>query len=83
MSPLPLGMMGGLLEVDLAWRTASPHPLDERLAELFVGGRGLGTALLVEQFLRLRDRYVNSPRRTPLMLNSVAAGRSDHTDGQI
>jgi len=59
MSPLPRGMMGRLLEVDLASGTARPHALDERLAELFVGGRGLGTALLVERFLRLRDRYTN------------------------
>ena len=51
--------MGRLLEVDLDSRTARTHALDERLAALFVGGRGLGTALLVERFLRLRDRYPN------------------------
>jgi aldehyde:ferredoxin oxidoreductase len=51
--------MGRLLEVDLASGSASAHPLDEHLAELFVGGRGLGTALLTERFLRLRDRYPN------------------------
>jgi len=59
MSPLPRGTMGRLLEVDLASGTARPHALDERLAELFVGGRGLGTALLVERFLRLRDLHPN------------------------
>jgi aldehyde:ferredoxin oxidoreductase len=48
-----------VLEVDLASGTARSHALDERLAELFVGGRGLGTALLVERFLRLRDRHAN------------------------
>jgi len=51
--------MGRLLEVDLDSHTARTHTLDERLAALFVGGRGLGTALLVERFLRLRDRYPN------------------------
>ena len=59
MSPLPRGMLGRVLEVDLASGTARSHALDERLAELFVGGRGLGTALLVERFLRLRDRHQN------------------------
>jgi aldehyde:ferredoxin oxidoreductase len=51
--------MGRLLEVDLDSHTARTHPLDERLAELFVGGRGLGTALLVERFLRLRRGHSN------------------------
>jgi aldehyde:ferredoxin oxidoreductase len=51
--------MGRLLEVDLDSRTARTYALDERLAALFVGGRGLGTALLVERFLRLRDRHAN------------------------
>jgi aldehyde:ferredoxin oxidoreductase len=51
--------MGRLLEVDLAAGVAHTRPLDERLVELFVGGRGLGTALLVERFLRLRDRHLN------------------------
>jgi aldehyde:ferredoxin oxidoreductase len=51
--------MGRLLAVDLDSRTARTHALDERLAALFVGGRGLGTALLVERFLRLRDRHAN------------------------
>jgi aldehyde:ferredoxin oxidoreductase len=51
--------MGRLLEVDLSSGTACAHALDERLAALFVGGRGLGTALLTERFLRLRDRYPN------------------------
>ncbi len=59
MSPLPRGTMGRLLEVDLASGTARTIALDERLAELFVGGRGLGTALLVQRFLRLRDRHPN------------------------
>jgi len=62
MSPLPRGAMGRLLEVDLDSRTPRRHPLDERLAKLFVGGRGLGTALLAERFLRLRDRH-SSPFR--------------------
>jgi len=52
-------MMGRLLEVDLASRTASTHALDERLAALFLGGRGLGTALLTERLWRLRDRHAN------------------------
>jgi aldehyde:ferredoxin oxidoreductase len=63
MSPLPRGTMGRVLEVDLASGNARTHPLDERLAELFMGGRGLGTALLVERFLGLRNRHPN-PFRT-------------------
>ena len=59
MSLLPSGTMGRLLEVDLDSHTARTHTLDARLAALFVGGRGLGTALLVERFLRLRNRYPN------------------------
>ena len=59
MSPLPLGTMGRVLEVDLSSGVARACALDERLAELFLGGRGLGTALLVERLLRLRDRYLN------------------------
>jgi len=59
MSPLPRGTMGRLLEVDLTAGAARPHALDERLAELFLGGRGLGTALLAERFLRLRVRHQN------------------------
>ncbi len=59
MSPLPLGTQGRLLEVDLDSRTARSHALDETLSKLFLGGRGLGTALLVERFLRLRDRHAN------------------------
>jgi aldehyde:ferredoxin oxidoreductase len=51
--------MGRMLEVDLGSRSARTLALDERLGELFVGGRGLGTALLVERFLRLRDRHPN------------------------
>jgi len=51
--------MGRLLEVDLTSCTARSCVLDERLARLFMGGRGLGTALLVERLLRLRDRYPN------------------------
>jgi aldehyde:ferredoxin oxidoreductase len=53
------GTMGRLLEVDLASGSARTLPLDDRIAERFLGGRGVGTALLVERFLRLRDRHSN------------------------
>ena len=59
MSPLPLGTMGRVLEVDLASRSSRTIPLDERLSARYLGGRGLGTALLVDRILRLRDRYAN------------------------
>ena len=59
MSPLPFGTMGRVLEVDLTEHTARTHPLDERLFAHFLGGRGLGTALLVDRLLRLRGRYPN------------------------
>ena len=59
MSPLPKGTMGRLLEIDLTARAARSCALDARLARLYMGGRGLGTALLVERMQRLRDRYAN------------------------
>jgi aldehyde:ferredoxin oxidoreductase len=91
MSPLPRGTLGRVLEVDLASGTARPHALDERLAELFVGGRGLGTALLVERFLRLRDRHPNPFRgvdplgpENPLVLaTSPANGTSVPTSARF
>ncbi len=51
--------MGRVLEVDLTSGTARSHALDARVAELFVGGRGLGTALLVQRLLDLRGRHAN------------------------
>jgi len=51
--------MGRVLEVDLASGTSRTIALDARLADRFIGGRGLGTALLVERILRLRDRHAN------------------------
>lgn len=59
MSQLPLGTMGRLLEVDLAACSSRTLPLDSGLAHAFLGGRGLGTALLVRHFLGLRDRHPN------------------------
>jgi len=91
MSPLPKGTLGRVLEVDLASRTARPNALDERLAELFLGGRGLGIALLVERFLRLRDRHPNPFRAVdplgpdnPLVLaTSPANGTSVPTSARF
>jgi aldehyde:ferredoxin oxidoreductase len=84
-------MLGRVLEVDLTSGTARPHALDERVAELFVGGRGLGTALLVEHFLRLRDRHPNPFRgvdplgpENPLVLaTSPANGTSVPTSARF
>jgi len=80
-----------VLEVDLASGTARPHALDERLAELFVGGRGLGTALLVERFLRLRDRHPNpfhavdplGPENPLILATSPANGTSVPTSARF
>jgi aldehyde:ferredoxin oxidoreductase len=91
MSPLPRGTLGRVLEVDLASGTARPHALDERLAELFVGGRGLGTALLVERFLRLRDRHSNpfcavdplAPENPFVLATSPANGTSVPTSARF
>ncbi|MGE5357536.1 MAG: aldehyde ferredoxin oxidoreductase family protein [Bacteroidales bacterium] len=91
MSSLPTGTMGRVLEVDLASRTAHSHALDPRLAELFVGGRGLGTALLVERFLRLRDRHANpfraveplSPENPLVIATSPANGTSVPTSARF
>lgn len=91
MSPLPRGMLGRVLEVDLASGTARSHALDERLAELFVGGRGLGTALLVERFLRLRDHHPNpfravdplAPENPLVLATSPANGTSVPTSARF
>jgi len=40
------GWMGKILEIDLTQRTATVFPLDEEMARLFLGGRGLGARLL-------------------------------------
>jgi aldehyde:ferredoxin oxidoreductase len=84
-------MLGRVLEVDLASGTARSHALDERLAELFVGGRGLGTALLVERFLRLRDRHPNpfravdplAPENPLVLATSPANGTSVPTSARF
>jgi aldehyde:ferredoxin oxidoreductase len=53
------GYMGRMLDVDLSSLTAQTAPLPERVAELFLGGRGLGTALLVEKLLARKADYSN------------------------
>src|SRR5512147_2900413 len=91
MSLLPRGMMGRVLEVDLASGTSHAHALDERLAELFLGGRGLGTALLVDRFLRLRDRHRNpfravdplSPENPLVVATSPANGTTVPTSARF
>jgi len=83
--------MGRLLEVDLDSSTARTLALDERLAELFVGGRGLGTALLTERLLRLRDRYPNpfravdplSPENPLVISTSPANGTTVPTSARF
>src|SRR5512133_3189552 len=40
------GWAGKILDIDLATRIVKSYPLDEELARLFVGGRGLGARLL-------------------------------------
>ncbi len=73
-----------MLEIDLAAGTAHVEPLVEQLADLFLGGRGLGTALLVERFLRLRGRHPNpfraidplAPENPLVLATSPANGTS-------
>ena len=48
---LPEGYMGKVAEVDLTSRGVREYPTPPRIAELYLGGRGLGTALLVEKLL--------------------------------
>ena len=43
------GYTGRLLRVDLTNHTARSEPLDTRLAELYLGGRGLGARLLYNE----------------------------------
>jgi len=56
---LPKGYMGKIAEVDLSSKSVRVYPLPERIAELYLGGRGLGTALLVEKMSSYKTRYKN------------------------
>ncbi len=56
---LPEGYMGKILEVDLTANSSRVYPTPERMASDYIGGRGLGTALLIEKLLSYRDRYAN------------------------
>ncbi len=58
----PKGYMGHILNVDLTSGTCEKRPLDGRMAMLYLGGRGLGTALLLEKLLACSDRYENPVR---------------------
>ncbi len=40
------GWAGKILDIDLTTRAVKSYPLDEEMARLFLGGRGLGTRLL-------------------------------------
>ena len=40
------GWAGKILDIDLTTRTTKTYPLDEEMARLFLGGRGLGARLL-------------------------------------
>jgi aldehyde:ferredoxin oxidoreductase len=83
--------MGRVLEVDLTSGSARALALDERLAELFLGGRGLGTALLVQRLLRLRDRHRNpflaldpfAPENPLVLATSPANGTSVPTSARF
>jgi len=54
--------MGRILTVDLSKHTFVQSSLDHTLCELFLGGRGLGIALLTEHFVSLeqKGRYQNA-----------------------
>lgn len=56
---LPDGYMGKILELDLGSGKVRAYPIPERMASLYLGGRGLGTALLFEKLLSFRDKYKN------------------------
>jgi aldehyde:ferredoxin oxidoreductase len=83
--------MGRVLEVDLASGVTRTRALDERLSELFVGGRGLGTALLVERLLHLRNLYPNpfraidplAPENPLVLATSPANGTSVPTSARF
>ncbi len=51
--------MGNILEVDLTTKTWRRYPTPPELASMFIGGRGLGTALLMSYILKQRDEYEN------------------------
>ena len=59
---LPKGYMGRILTIDLSQQTFSASALDERLCDLFFGGRGLGIALLTRHFISLEraGKYANA-----------------------
>ncbi len=43
------GWVGKILDIDLSSGAIKTYPLDEKIAHLFVGGRGLGTRLLWDE----------------------------------
>ena len=61
---LPKGYMGRILTVDLADHTFAQSTLDPELCSLFLGGRGLGIALLIRHFVSLQQggKYRNAFR---------------------
>lgn len=54
--------MGCILKVDLSYAKIETEPLDDQIANLFFGGRGLGAALLFNHFQELQalGKYENS-----------------------
>lgn len=54
--------MGRVLTIDLSRHTFSQSPLDPGLCDLFLGGRGLGIALLTRHFVLLEEEggYANA-----------------------
>ena len=51
----PKGYMGRILTVDLTKHTFFQSTLDPVLCDLFLGGRGLGIAILTEHFIALEQ----------------------------
>ena len=71
---LPKGYMGKILTVDLSNKNFNLIPLKRSMTDLFLGGRGLGVALLMEHFISFEKegRYKNAFREVdPLSTDNI------------
>lgn len=71
MDRLPQGFAGKILEIDLNSHSVKKKELSPRLAGLFGGGRGLGTALLVQSLLSSSSQMNPFSNIDPLSQDNV------------
>jgi aldehyde:ferredoxin oxidoreductase len=81
---LPKGYMGRILTVNLSAQSFRASALDPALCSLFLGGRGLGIALLTKHFISLEQqgKYTNAFKEVdPLSEDNVLIFSTSPTTG--